>query len=179
MSGWPTVDQFAEHLRRDPFKGDDARRATQHLDAATSVVRSRCGLPPADEHVHRVHPSGRTLVLPVWGDGLSVIEIRDPAGVVVAMDAGLSRLSSGVVGVPVARPGAWTVKVAADASPVPEELALATLIIAAHLWETQRGTSARPQAFPGGGEERPSGMGYAIPNRAAELMAPHVVPTVA
>lgn len=55
---------------------------------------------------------------------------------------------------------------------VPEPVFYATLLIAAHLWETQRG--ARP-VRPMSGED-PNinvGYGFAIPNRAAEMLAPY------
>ena len=47
-----------------------------------------------------------------------------------------------------------------------------TYIIASHLWETQRGRSARPSIMGEDGTVL-TPMGYAIPARAAQLMAPH------
>ena len=44
---------------------------------------------------------------------------------------------------------------------------LAALIILQHLWETQRGRSG---LVPGGGGELMIPAGYAVPNRAAELL---------
>lgn len=176
-----TLEDFAKHLRRPAFTtaDDESLRAQQHLTAAEAVVASRCGLVGDGEQQHVVYPSGRQLVLPVWGRDLRVVAVLDPDGRPVGVDPVTSRLHAGVVGVGVTRPGPWSVTVSTgDGSSWPEELRLAALIIAAHLWETQQGRSARPQAFPGA-DERPSGMGYAIPNRAAELMAAHTLPTVA
>lgn len=60
-----------------------------------------------------------------------------------------------------------------DATAVPPEVKLATLIIAEHLWETQRGDgNVRPGV--GGGNDEDSlvrSRGYLIPHRAAQLLA--------
>ena len=54
---------------------------------------------------------------------------------------------------------------------VPESFVLASAIIAAHLWETQRNTSfASGPAFGGEDILTPSGIGYAVPHRAVELL---------
>lgn len=54
---------------------------------------------------------------------------------------------------------------------VPPHVILAAQIIIGHLWQTQRVQSAGPvPRFAGEGMPTPSGAGYAIPNRAAELL---------
>jgi hypothetical protein len=55
---------------------------------------------------------------------------------------------------------------------VPAPFGEAGRIILEHLWQTQRGPSARPTL---GGEETVAlpGFGFAIPNRAAELLSPY------
>ena len=52
---------------------------------------------------------------------------------------------------------------------VPAALNLFARIVVQHLWDTQHGPSQRPSM---GGQEmvQPAGFGYAIPNRAAELL---------
>jgi hypothetical protein len=60
---------------------------------------------------------------------------------------------------------------------VPERYKMAALIIARHLWETQRGAGG-PRL--GGYNEAPvPGFGFAIPRRAAELLEQDIIPTVA
>ncbi|MET7479537.1 hypothetical protein ABZT17_34960 [Streptomyces sp. NPDC005648] len=54
---------------------------------------------------------------------------------------------------------------------VPANELLAGLIILQHVWETQRG---RAEAVPGGGGEMAIPAGYAIPNRAVELLGNHL-----
>lgn len=57
---------------------------------------------------------------------------------------------------------------------VPASFAMAGRIILAHLWATQHGPSARP-ALGGLDEVTLPGWGYAIPNRAAELLSPYTL----
>lgn len=67
----------------------------------------------------------------------------------------------------------------AGSAAVPAVVRLATLIIGAHLWGTQRGAGTNRPNFPGEGEpdDVVLGVGYAIPSRARELLAPYLLPT--
>lgn len=56
---------------------------------------------------------------------------------------------------------------------IPDGWLLAGEIILQHLWETQRGTSVGV-SFGGGEQATPFGMGFAIPNRALELLGPQL-----
>jgi hypothetical protein len=49
----------------------------------------------------------------------------------------------------------------------------AVLIIGKHVWETRRGQSARPAMY--GGAQGGSLPTYSIPNRAKDLLAPHLL----
>jgi hypothetical protein len=74
--------------------------------------------------------------------------------------------------------GALTAVYVAGRTVVPDAVRLATLIIAGHIWDLQRGTS--PSALQGEEPEPQMGLGYAIPNRATDLLAPYrLAPTVA
>lgn len=53
---------------------------------------------------------------------------------------------------------------------IPANYALAAKIILAHIWETQRLPSIGSNVFGGTTDSTPSGFGFAIPNRAAELL---------
>lgn len=60
----------------------------------------------------------------------------------------------------------------------PASLRVAALIIAAHLWDTQRGNA--PSAMPDDLTPVEFGLGYSLPNRALELLAPYMLaPAVA
>lgn len=59
----------------------------------------------------------------------------------------------------------------------PAALTLAAAIIVAHLWETQRGTNSNTgysaNSEPGNINDVAPGFGFAVPNRALELLAPY------
>lgn len=57
---------------------------------------------------------------------------------------------------------------------VPDEITLAIIIIAQHLWELQRGSG--PTQVPDDDFFPTPGLGYAIPSRAQDLLAPHALP---
>lgn len=62
---------------------------------------------------------------------------------------------------------------------VPDSVRVAGLIIAAHLWETQKGNApSSGGALPDTGEDGFPGFGmaYSIPNRARDLLMPYALP---
>ncbi|RKT49357.1 hypothetical protein [Saccharothrix australiensis] len=80
--------------------------------------------------------------------------------------SGVLRLRSGAA----FRAGEYTISyVAGDDAAIPEHVTAAARIILKHLWETQRGGSSLPSR--GGDEDYEAALiGYAIPNRAIELL---------
>jgi hypothetical protein len=80
--------------------------------------------------------------------------------------------SNGIVSVMFGNPisGHVAVTYIAGYQSIPAEFTLATRIIVQHLWQTQRGNKGWPK--PGGMDDSlgPAGMGFAIPNRALELL---------
>ena len=154
---------------------DDAE-LQRTLDAAEKHVALTCrGFGAGSNATLRAHLSGAQLGLPATRLSQATA-VRDPDGRPVQLRSGATNLLAGIVRVPYRRPGAWEVDVS-TADAVPPDLRLAVLIIAAHLWETQR----VPGAGPGFGQPaatRP-GAAWAIPNRAATLMAPYLLPVIA
>lgn len=72
--------------------------------------------------------------------------------------------------------GDLSITYSAGRSTVPPAIKVATLIIGRHLWDTQRGNA--PSALPTVDETAPQfGVGYAIPNRAMDLLAPFLLPS--
>ena len=68
--------------------------------------------------------------------------------------------------------GTFTVVYTVGMNPIPPNITAAVRIILKHLWETQRGTSGSP--YQGEDETIPDiGMGFAVPNRAIELLQRH------
>jgi hypothetical protein len=137
------------------------------LDAAVAWAERYLGRPLSGTKTYTLEPSASgTLVLPALYAG-TVTEVTDPSGAVVIgytydADLGLIRLPQ------YSRTGWWTVTVAAGITDPDVENAV--LIIAAHLWETQRGP-ASPGPLRADDLDGPVGAGYAIPHRARDLLA--------
>jgi hypothetical protein len=82
--------------------------------------------------------------------------------------------------------GTYTVTYTSGRADLPAAIRLAVLIIAEHLFETQRRpgfTHRRPAGFGGADgipdATNPVGTGYAIPSRAQELLQPYMMPRIA
>ncbi len=90
----------------------------------------------------------------------------DPNAGIIRRNLGLPFFSRGAVYSVVYKAGLGT--------SVPAPIELAAKIIVGHMWDTQRGPSLRPTY---GGDETVviPGMGYAVPNRAVELLAPYAI----
>ena len=74
--------------------------------------------------------------------------------------------------------GTYTVTYTSGRADLPAAIRLAVLVIAEHLWETQRGAAPVGPLADDDTFATP-GLGYAIPNRALELLAPYRRPAVA
>jgi len=147
-------------------------RLQEALDSAIGHVEKLVGPISLATRDYLVRPRRDKLVLPVTRLQ-AVVEVRDPAGNVVApydvnLLSGIVELTSEP-----ATTKAWTVRATAGQDVV--QLRRAVKIIASHLYEDHRGTGALPggRTYPSGGEDTPAPMGFAIPRRAAELLAPY------
>lgn len=172
-----TIDDLAAHLNLPAAPADPVERTElqRHLDSALERVRSECGAAVDGVSTVPVSSSGSAvLLLPVVRVD-AVTAVLDPDGAPVTPT--LVDTLAGIVWVPTSRAGVWRVTVTSAAARV--SLELATLIIAAHLHETQR--RSRPQTVRPGAPppQGPGGLGFAIPARAAELMAPFRLPGIA
>lgn len=86
-----------------------------------------------------------------------------------------SSLSTGLItGLPT---GDVTVTYTVGRTSCPDAVKLATLIIAGHLWETQRGASSPSSALPADAFDQTTtlGLGFLVPNRAMELLTPYLL----
>lgn len=104
-------------------------------------------------------------------------QVVDVSDVEVDPNANIARRKSGLPfdAYAVAGPPVFTVVYTAGLGlAVPAPVSAAARIILDHLWETQRGPSARPSA---GGDDTSQvfGMSFAIPNRALELLGANIV----
>jgi len=161
-----SLADLKQHLNITSAASDDELQLM--LDAAEDLVRSLVGDQALGSVTESVSVVGGTAILSRRPTG-TVLVSGVPIGGAVNAAAGL------VTGLGSYYSGSLTVTYPVD-SVQPASVLLATLIIAAHLWETQRGTS--PSALALQGDVDPSafagGSGFAIPNRARELLAPYV-----
>lgn len=151
------------------------------LDAAERVVTSIAGSWSADTVTESVPVVGGTAILsrrptgPVTSGGVPIGGTVDgPAGLVTGL-GGLYGSASRI-----------TVTYSVGDDGVPADVYLATLIVAAQLFETQRrpGFSSDAPAGFGGADGIPDAtsttpMGFAVPSRAQELLAQYTRPSVA
>ena len=185
----PTVDDLRRHANMTST-ADDAE-LQDHLDAAVEIVEGLIGPIDAPATVTETHynTSSDVLVLKRMPVG-ALVSVSSRVGASTTaltladyeLDAasGLLRVASGARFY-----GSYTVSYTSGRDALPASIHLAVLIIAAHLWETQRmpgmGDSVQP-GF-GGADGVPDagslGRGYAIPNRAQELLRPYMLPSVA
>lgn len=169
MAVFATLEQLKRHLNKTSSADDDELQDV--LDAATEVVESLTGMAfgaePVTERVTIARGvavlSRRPVIGPVSVDGSPVGEdsIDRPAGLVYDLHTYYRRSAEATY--------------TAGNGVVPASVMLACLIIAGHLWDTQRGTTLSPlsqqdldtgQGFVGAG--------FAIPNRAKELLEPYL-----
>jgi hypothetical protein len=152
-----------------PGSANDDELVTM-LDAAEDVVRSLVGSFAAVTVTERVVVTAGTVILSRAPSGAVTLTDRSGGsvtGFTVSAAAGL------LYDVPVAGGTALTASYPAGGGVVPASVSLATAIIAAHLWETQRGTAPSPLALQGDDAGPTFGAGFALPNRARELLAPY------
>lgn len=169
-----SLAEVREQLNLTATQIDKDEELWKKLLAATSRLEDEVGhmMPHAQVDIIRSSPRGN-LMLPEW-PVLSVEEVRDGndtvlGGYDVEIKAGRILLSA-------CMRAFYTVTYTVGRDPVPEALWEATLVTAAHLWETQRGPILAP-TLGGGPQQRPA-RGFALPNRARELIVGHLAPVL-
>ncbi|WP_182112892.1 hypothetical protein [Actinotalea sp. JY-7876] len=170
-----TVTDLQRWLRmtdNDPAAGSpDLDRV---LKSAIGIVEARVGALSPQERVYRVRARSTALLLP-GVDWEAVVAVTAPDGTEIPVSDLDVDLDAGIVHVPRALSGEWSVT-ATPAAPPPTaaaSLEQAVLIVAAHLWKLQQGSAdggARIGQMPG--SDAPP-QGFAVPARAAELMRPY------
>lgn len=152
---------------------DESDRLQDALNSAISHVEKMVGPVAEATRIYTVRPKRDKLVLPVVRL-TEVVEVLDPSG--VAVEPYDVNLLSGIIELRAwpSTTKAWTVQATAGRDLV--DIKRAIKIIASHLYEDHRGAGALPggRTYATGGEDTTSLMGFAIPRRAAELLAPYV-----
>lgn len=170
MAEFASLADVKTHLNLTSSANDG--ELTLMLDAAEDVVRSIVGSFTAVAVTERVAATGGTVLLSRHPQG-EVTLTRDG----VAVDGFTTNSAAGLIYDVPSGYGQLVASYSAGPGVVPAAVKLATLIITSHLWETQRGASPsalslqQPDADPFVG-----GVGFAIPNRARELLDPYIRP---
>jgi len=173
----PDLTDFKAHLNITGT--DDDAELQSMLDAAVDVVENIVGtLSPRSTTETHYNVSGPFLVLrKVPVGALTALSVRlyvgmvaadqDVSGYLLDPDTGVVRTANGY---PLR--GDITVTYTAGYDAVPAAVGLATLIIAAQLWETQRGAMPLPANATDDDTSAMVGFAPAIPNRAKTLLEP-------
>jgi hypothetical protein len=151
------------------------------LEATTEIVEQYTGITARRTvtETHILPPSGarafvlrRTPVVEITAltplDGSQGVPVSSFA---VDSDTGVVRPKGGGLVF-----GEFTATYTAGRSSIPASVAAAALIILQHLWQTQRGASRGPVPAGLDDAQMVAGIGYAVPNRALQLMEPHRLP---
>lgn len=178
----PNIVDLKTHLNIPLQDTGDDDELQMMLDAALDVVESIVGpisaSPVTETHYGVSSPVlvlRRVPVLSVTSISSSGASSASVSDYVLDPDLGTLRLASGLQ-----VRGDVTVSYQAGRVDVPRAILLATLTIAAHQWVTQRGPQPTPVlAGPDDGFGMAPSMGYAIPNRAIELLQPYAQARVA
>lgn len=153
---------------------DEEANLQEALDVAIEHVEKLCGPVASAERTYQVRPKRTKLVLPVTMV-TTVTEVTDPDGNVIEPED--VDLEAGIITLPTwpVSQKAWTVT--ATTGDDVKALERAVKIIASHLYADHRGGAGLPggRAYPTGSEDTVSPMGFSIPRRAAELMAPYLL----
>lgn len=152
------------HLNMDLARSVDDLELRGHIESATVVIeRHRNEIVAARQFVTTARAGQLLPYTPI----VQVVSATDSAGAVDVADWTVG--ADGLAWVP-PRVREATVTVLAGYPVVPDAFVLAAEIIAAHLWETQRMSSLEGASLTDDQYLTPSGLGYAIPNRAVQLL---------
>lgn len=164
-----SLDQLRQHLNISDDQHGDDEELRQFLDAASLVVEEYTGQVIARRTVVEdvFVANGSAFLRPPVQEVVSVISLDGLTEYAApALVDGFIGTASGLSAV-----GWVRVTYVAGMSEVPEHYQTATAIIAAHLWTTQRPSTANAPGLGGfDSSPAPSGRGYLIPNQAAQLL---------
>ncbi|MFD0353511.1 hypothetical protein ACFVHW_07140 [Streptomyces sp. NPDC127110] len=173
------------HLRYAPGDTSDDEQIREWLESVTELVEGLCG-PCVRRTVVEDHTIGSSGTYALALRRTPVLSVTSAAGILTGGESYLAadldvdsngivrRLDGGRLY------GPLRVTYVAGRALVPANLSSAARIILQHLWRTQYGASRAAGGIGGGDDyavtEPVAGFGYAIPNRALQLMEPHRLP---
>lgn len=168
-----TLAEFKSWLRWTGTGTSEDTKLTDVLTSASEWVEWRIGGPLAVTSYTEKQLTNGWAIKPFKRPLVAVTSITrelgtamDAAAYTVDTDRGLVRFYWGV-------PRGWyTIVYTAGVATVPYRVKNAGLELARHLWLTQNGSSGRGRSD----DDIPVPMGFAVPRRVDELLAPDVVP---
>lgn len=169
-----TLDDLKAHLNITSSTPAQDDELTHVLIAVSELVAKIIGGPLAVTTITARYNTAGTVLIPSQRPLVSVVSATaDWGGTVDASSYTVDTYGGTITGL-YGTWGAGTLVYTAGLSQVPERVRLAGLIIAKHLWETQRGAGR-----PGDNDEFVPAAGFAIPRRAEELLQYDQIPGIA
>lgn len=169
----PTVDDLKAHVNILTTTHD--AELQDMLDAAVEVVEGYVG--PLDggsvTETHYAPARGLPIVLrqvPV----VAVTSVSSSVGTTYTSSDYVLDGAAGLLRAPYGWAGDVTVAYTTGRTSLPASIRLAILIVAAHLWETQMGGGNAVPPYPGADVDGAVPAGFAVPNRAMELLRPYL-----
>ena len=173
----PYIISLADARAQLNFSSTDSDEELRtYLEATTGAIENHLGQKIARQTVtEEVWVSTGGPIVLTWSPVLSLTSVAAADGSITYDVTGLRASINGIVTTVAGNlpAGAVTVTYVAGMPVVPGNIGLAARIVLQHLWETQRGTAGARR--PGGmddslGYPGMGGAGYALPNRAIELL---------
>jgi hypothetical protein len=168
-----SFDEFKKHLNRTDV-GDDPELRT-YLEAATDWVERRIGGPVSVQTFIELIPLSGWWIIPAYRPLVSVTSLTPELGAALDSSTYVVDALRGAIRIRWGASSGWhTLVYKAGLAVIPERVKLAGLIVAAHLWQVQNGGGGMP--FPGDSDVPQFGQGFAVPNRAKELLSVDTIP---
>lgn len=168
-----SMEELKKHLNRTDIADDDEMRT--HLSAATEWVEGEIGGPVSVSSFTETHCTDGDVIVPRRRPLVSVTSLTPYLGTALASDAYRVDTDLNYIVLRYTYAYEYTLVYRAGVAVVPERAKLAGLIVAAHLWETQNGFAGRRNAD----EFVQTGLGFAVPRRAQELLGRLVIGGIA
>lgn len=165
-----SLAEAREHINIPDGETVEDAELREFIVAASEIVERHTGMVVASRTLVEEHLAVSGQPLRLRPPLLSVTSVLDADDVAVDVDGlTIDGFTGFVSGVPA---GLVTVTYEAGMRQIPQSYITATQIICAHLWTTQRANAftSAPSAFGADVPNAVAGAGYALPNRAAELL---------
>lgn len=161
-----SLEELKDQLRRTDDSDDLTLRG--YLASATAYVQKRIGGPVSVKTFTERRWVDGVSIIPFYRPLVSVTSITYDGGTVISSGSYIANTSVNSIDFISAVSPGWTTVVYRAGLAAPEEnVKLSGMIIAQHLWDTMNGGGGRRDQ-----EYVQTGLGFAIPRRAAQMLEP-------